>query len=156
MTQPLHKSQHKKNLGHIRIAYKPRHAHARTHTHLNIRSQKKHGWQLLTQLFTNHNTQRGQNNKTQWHTNNLIFSIFFQFSLFLRHQMMDKVQKHNSFNTNIPSSESYRNDQWRALVNTVMNFRVPYKAENFLTGWLNISFSRRTLLHKVNQVGSQL
>jgi hypothetical protein len=28
---------------------------------------------------------------------------------FLRHQTMDKVQKHNSFNTNTPSSESYRN-----------------------------------------------
>jgi len=27
----------------------------------------------------------------------------------LRHQTMDKVQKHNSFNTNTPSSESYRN-----------------------------------------------
>jgi len=27
----------------------------------------------------------------------------------LRHQMMDKVQKYNSFNTNTPSSESYRN-----------------------------------------------
>jgi hypothetical protein len=29
--------------------------------------------------------------------------------LFLRHQTMDKVQKYNSFNTNTPSSESYRN-----------------------------------------------
>jgi len=29
--------------------------------------------------------------------------------LFSRHQTMDKVQKHNSFNTNTPSSESYRN-----------------------------------------------
>jgi len=26
----------------------------------------------------------------------------------LRHQTMDKVQKYNSFNTNTPSSESYR------------------------------------------------
>jgi len=34
----------------------------------------------------------------------------FQFCLFLRHQTMDKVQKHNSFNTNTPSSESYKND----------------------------------------------
>jgi len=24
---------------------------------------------------------------------------------------MDKVQKHNSFNTNTPSSESYKNDE---------------------------------------------
>jgi hypothetical protein len=29
--------------------------------------------------------------------------------LFLRHQTMEKVQKHNSFNTNTPSSESYKN-----------------------------------------------
>jgi len=26
----------------------------------------------------------------------------------VRHQTMDKVQKYNSFNTNTPSSESYR------------------------------------------------
>jgi len=30
----------------------------------------------------------------------------------LRHQTMDKVQKYNSFNTNTPSSESYRNYSW--------------------------------------------
>jgi hypothetical protein len=35
-------------------------------------------------------------------------SLIPQFCLFLRHQTMDKVQKHNSFNTNTPSSESYR------------------------------------------------
>jgi hypothetical protein len=33
----------------------------------------------------------------------------FLIPQFLRHQMMDKVQKHNSFNTSTPSSESYRN-----------------------------------------------
>jgi hypothetical protein len=41
-----------------------------------------------------------------------ILSIFLipQFCLlYLRHQMMDKVQKHNSFNTYTPLSESYRN-----------------------------------------------
>jgi hypothetical protein len=40
-----------------------------------------------------------------------ILSIFLipQFFCVLRHQTMDKVQKHNSFNTNTPSSESYRN-----------------------------------------------
>jgi hypothetical protein len=32
----------------------------------------------------------------------------FLIPQFLRHQTMDKVQKHNSFNTNTPSSESYR------------------------------------------------
>jgi hypothetical protein len=35
--------------------------------------------------------------------------------LFLRHQTMDKVQKHNSFNTNTPSSESYRNYLVRSI-----------------------------------------
>jgi hypothetical protein len=29
--------------------------------------------------------------------------------------MMDKVQKHNSFNTNTPSSESYRNHLYPAI-----------------------------------------
>jgi len=33
----------------------------------------------------------------------------FLIPQFLRHQTMDKVQKHNSFNTHTPSSESYRN-----------------------------------------------
>jgi hypothetical protein len=56
-----------KNLGNSRIAYKPRQTHARTHarTHLNTISQKKHRWQLVTQLLTDHNTQRGQNTNTK-------------------------------------------------------------------------------------------
>jgi hypothetical protein len=33
-------------------------------------------------------------------------------------------------------------DQWRTLVNTIM-------IGDFLTGWVTISFSRRTLLHGV-------
>jgi hypothetical protein len=52
-----------KNLGITRITYKPR--HARAHTYLDTRSQKKHRWQLVTQLLTNHNTQRGQNTNTK-------------------------------------------------------------------------------------------
>jgi hypothetical protein len=36
-------------------------------------------------------------------------------------------------------------DQWRALVNTVMDF-----PGNFLTSWSTISFSLRTLLHEVS------
>jgi hypothetical protein len=65
MTKPLHKSQHAKNLGNTRIAYKPRPTctRARTHTR-DTRSQEKHRWQLVTQLLTNHNTQRGQNTNT--------------------------------------------------------------------------------------------
>jgi hypothetical protein len=37
-------------------------------------------------------------------------------------------------------------DQWRALVNTVMNLRVPQNAGNFLSGCTIGSFSRRAQL----------
>jgi hypothetical protein len=40
-------------------------------------------------------------------------------------------------------------DTWRALVNEVMKFRIPYNAGNFLANWEPVSFSRRTLLHGV-------
>jgi hypothetical protein len=40
-------------------------------------------------------------------------------------------------------------DQWRALVNTVMNLRVPYNFRKFLSGYASGSFSRRTQLHGV-------
>jgi hypothetical protein len=39
-------------------------------------------------------------------------------------------------------------DQWRALLNTVMNFQVPLNAENFLSGCTIGSFSRRAQLHE--------
>jgi hypothetical protein len=41
--------------------------------------------------------------------------------------------------------------QWRALVNMVMNLRVPQKAWNFLTSWATVRFSTRTLLHVNSQ-----
>jgi hypothetical protein len=40
-------------------------------------------------------------------------------------------------------------NQWRALVNTVMNFRIPQKVGNFLTSQVTVSFSIRTLPHTV-------
>jgi hypothetical protein len=40
-------------------------------------------------------------------------------------------------------------DRWQGLVNTVMNFRVPQNAGDFLTSWEPVSFSRRPLLRGV-------
>jgi len=40
-------------------------------------------------------------------------------------------------------------ERWRALVNAVKNFRVPYNVGNFLTSTEPVSFSRLTLLHGV-------
>jgi hypothetical protein len=34
---------------------------------------------------------------------------------------------------------------WWAVVNTVMNLWVPWKAGNFLTSWVTVNFSRSTL-----------
>jgi len=42
-------------------------------------------------------------------------------------------------------------DRWWALVNEVMNLRVPENAGNFLTVCNLVSFSRRTLLHGVSE-----
>jgi hypothetical protein len=39
-------------------------------------------------------------------------------------------------------------DQWRALVNTVMNLRVPYTAGKFLSICTIGGFSRRAQLHE--------
>jgi hypothetical protein len=41
-------------------------------------------------------------------------------------------------------------DWLRALVNAVMNLRVPWNMGNFLTSLKPVSFSRRALLHEVS------
>jgi hypothetical protein len=41
-------------------------------------------------------------------------------------------------------------DQWKAVVNTVMNLRVPQNAGKFLSSCTIGGFSRRAQLHKVN------
>jgi hypothetical protein len=41
-------------------------------------------------------------------------------------------------------------DQWRALVNTAMNFQVPSNVEKFLSSCATGSFSRRAQLHGVS------
>jgi len=42
-------------------------------------------------------------------------------------------------------------DRWRTLVSAVMNLRVPWKAENFLTSCKPVSFSRRNLHRGVSK-----
>jgi hypothetical protein len=43
-------------------------------------------------------------------------------------------------------------DQWRALVNTVMNLRVPSNIVKFLSSCITGCLSRRAQLNKVNYV----
>ena len=42
--------------------------------------------------------------------------------------------------------------RWRALVDAVMNLRLPYSVDNFLTSCVPVSLSRRTVLHGVSYV----
>ena len=44
-------------------------------------------------------------------------------------------------------------ERWRALVSAVMNLRVPYSVGNFLTSLKPVSFSRRTVLHGLYDLG---
>jgi hypothetical protein len=43
-------------------------------------------------------------------------------------------------------------DQWRALVDTVMNLQVPYSVGKFLSSCATGSFSRRAQLHGVSDM----
>jgi hypothetical protein len=43
-------------------------------------------------------------------------------------------------------------DHWRAVVNTVMNLRVPRKAVKFFTTRVTVSFPGRTLQHGVGRL----
>jgi len=45
-------------------------------------------------------------------------------------------------------------DRWWTLGNAVMNLRVPLNAGNFLTSCKPVSFSRRTVLHRVSKKNS--
>ena len=44
-------------------------------------------------------------------------------------------------------------DRLRAVVNAVINLRVPYNAGIFLTSWETVSFSRKILLHEERKYG---
>jgi len=42
-------------------------------------------------------------------------------------------------------------DRWRALIDVVMNLRVPENTGNFFTSLEQVNFSKRTLLHGVSK-----
>jgi hypothetical protein len=46
----------------------------------------------------------------------------------------------------------HNRDQWRALVSTVMNLRVPQNARKFLSSYTIGGFSRRAQLYEVSYI----
>jgi hypothetical protein len=95
------------------------------HTQYKPLKQVRHRWQQMTQPLQTSQLLKPGKHKYRIQTKALWLVIdpcvnfgrvycdflvyIFLFLNFLRHQMVDKVQKYNSFNTNTPSSESYRN-----------------------------------------------
>jgi hypothetical protein len=47
-------------------------------------------------------------------------------------------------------------DQWRALVDTIMNLRVPYNVRKFLSSYTTGGLSRRAQLHGVSCLGPSI
>jgi hypothetical protein len=45
-------------------------------------------------------------------------------------------------------------DQWKALVDTRLNLRIPYSVAKFMCGWTIGSYSTRTQFHVVTSVYS--